>query len=60
MLQVISVLGAHAILGAYAANLSGWVIPSNLSYSVANVLRSAVLTYRFIAGDHFTPVLRSL
>ncbi len=60
MLQVISVLGALAILGAYAANLSGWVTPSNLSYSVANVLRSAVLTYRFIAGDHFTPVNRSL
>jgi hypothetical protein len=44
MLQVISVLGALAILGAYAANLSGWVTPSNLSYSVANFLGSAVLT----------------
>ena len=44
MLQVISVLGALAILGAYAANLSGWVDSSNLSYSVANFLGSAVLT----------------
>ena len=44
MLQVISVLGALAILGAYAANLFGWVSPSNLSYSVANFLGSAVLT----------------
>ncbi len=44
MLQVISVLGALAILGAYAANLSGWLTPSNLSYSVANFLGSAVLT----------------
>jgi hypothetical protein len=44
MLQVISVLGALAILGAYAANLFGWVTPSNLSYSVANFLGSAVLT----------------
>ena len=44
MLQVISVLGALAILGAYAANLAGWVDPSNLSYSVANFLGSAVLT----------------
>jgi len=44
MLQVISVLGALAILGAYAANLAGWVNPSNLSYSVANFLGSAVLT----------------
>ncbi len=43
MLQVISVLGALAILGAYAANLFGWVNPSNLSYSVANFLGSAVL-----------------
>jgi hypothetical protein len=44
MLQVISVLGALAILAAYAANLFGWVNPSNLWYSVANFLGSAVLT----------------
>ena len=60
MLQMISVLGALAIFGAYAANLFGWVSPSNLSYSVANFLGSAVLTYRFITGDLFTPVNRSL
>ena len=41
MLQVISVLGALAILGAFAANLFGWVQPSNLWYSVANFLGSA-------------------
>jgi hypothetical protein len=44
VLQVISVLGALAILGAYAANLFGWIRPSNLLYSVANFLGSAVLT----------------
>ena len=44
MLQVISVLGALAILGAFAANLFGWIPPSNLLYSVANFLGSAVLT----------------
>ena len=44
MLQLISVLGALAILAAYAANLSGWIQPSNLWYSVANLLGSAVLT----------------
>ena len=44
MLQVISVLGALAILGAFAANLFGWIQPSNLWYSVANFLGSAVLT----------------
>lgn len=60
MLQVIAVLGALAILEAYAANLSRWVTPSNIWYSLANFLGSAVLTYRFIAGDLFTPVNRSL
>ena len=44
MLQIISVFGALAILGAYAANLFGWIRPSNLLYSVANFLGSAVLT----------------
>ena len=44
MLQVISVLGALAILGAFAANLFGLIQPSNLWYSVANFLGSAVLT----------------
>jgi len=44
VLQLISVLGALAILAAYAANLSGWIQPSNLWYSVANLLGSAVLT----------------
>ena len=44
MLQLISVLGALAILAAYAANQLGWIGPSNLSYSVANFLGSAVLT----------------
>ena len=60
MLQVIAVLGALAIVGAYAANLSGWVTPSNIWYSLSNFLGSAVLTYRFIAGDLFTPVNLSL
>jgi hypothetical protein len=44
VLQVISVLGALAILAAFAANLFGWIQPSNLWYSVANFLGSAVLT----------------
>ena len=38
MLQLISVLGALAILAAYAANQLGWIGPSNLSYLVANFL----------------------
>jgi hypothetical protein len=44
VLQVISVFGALAILAAFAANLFGWIRPSNLLYSVANFLGSAVLT----------------
>jgi hypothetical protein len=44
VLQVISVFGALAILGAFAANLFGWIRPSNLWYSAANFLGSAVLT----------------
>jgi hypothetical protein len=44
VLQLISVLGALAILGAFAANLFGWIRPSNLWYSVANFMGSAVLT----------------
>lgn len=44
MVQLISVLGALAILAAFAANLFGWVNPSNLWYPVANFLGSGVLT----------------
>lgn len=44
VLQMISVLGALAILGAYAASQFGFVDPSRLSYQVANFLGSAVLT----------------
>jgi hypothetical protein len=44
MLQVISVLGALAILVAYAANQFRLISPSNLSYSVMNFVGSFVLT----------------
>jgi hypothetical protein len=44
LLQVISVLGALAILGAYAANLLGWLGPADLSYSLANLIGSGILT----------------
>jgi hypothetical protein len=44
MVQLISVLGALAILGAYAASQFGFVDASKLSYQVANFLGSAVLT----------------
>ncbi len=44
MLQLISILGALAILGAYAASQFGLVDTSKLSYQVANFVGSAVLT----------------
>jgi hypothetical protein len=44
MLQIISVLGALAILGAYVANQFRLIGPSNMSYSIMNFISSAVLT----------------
>jgi hypothetical protein len=44
VLQVVSVLGALAVLAAYAANQFRFIGPSNLSYSVMNFVGSAVLT----------------
>jgi hypothetical protein len=44
MLQIISVLKALAILGAYIANQFRLIGPSNMSYSVMNFIGSAVLT----------------
>ena len=44
VLQLISVLGALAILGAYVASQFGLVDTTKLSYQVANFLGSAVLT----------------
>ena len=43
MLQMLSVLGALAILGAYAASQFGFADASKLSYQAANFLGSAVL-----------------
>lgn len=44
MLQAISVLGALAILIAYAANQFGWIRPSQLSYTLANFIGAGILT----------------
>ncbi len=43
MLQVISVVGALAILGAYAANQLGKVGLENLPYQLANLVGSGIL-----------------
>ena len=44
MLQIVSVVGALAILGAFAADQFGWVNPGRLSYAVANFVGAAILT----------------
>jgi len=44
LLQVISVVGALAILIAYAANQLGRVGLDNLPYQLANLIGSAILT----------------
>ncbi len=44
MLQAISVVGALAILLAYAANQLGWTDASSLWYQVANLVGSVILT----------------
>lgn len=44
MLQAISVVGALAVLGAYAANQLGRVELDNLPYQLANLFGSAILT----------------
>ncbi len=57
LLQVISVLGALAILGAYAANLLGWLRPANLSYSLANFIGSGILTFIAIVDQQLGFIL---
>ncbi len=42
-LQTISVVGALAILAAYAANQFGWTDTSNLPYQIANLVGSGIL-----------------
>jgi hypothetical protein len=42
-LQAISVVGALAILAAYAANQFGWTDTSNLPYQIANLVGSGIL-----------------
>jgi len=43
-LQFVSILGALAVLAAFAANQFGWIKPSQLSYAVANFAGAGILT----------------
>ena len=49
MLQVVSVVGAIGILGAFAADQFGWVSPSQPSYAVANLAGAGILTVVAVA-----------
>jgi hypothetical protein len=44
VLQAVSILGALAILGAFAADQFGWVDPGRLSYALANLVGAGILT----------------
>jgi len=44
LIQVISVLGALAVLAAYAANQFRWIGPSNLTYTLLNLIGAGVLS----------------
>jgi hypothetical protein len=44
VLQIISIFGALAILGAFAANQLGRISPSQFSYTLANFVGAAILT----------------
>lgn len=44
MLQAVSILGALAVLGAFAADQFGWVDPGRLSYALANFVGATILT----------------
>ena len=49
MLQVVSVVGAIAILGAFVADQFGWVTPHRPSYAVANLVGAGILTVVAVA-----------
>jgi hypothetical protein len=44
LIQVISILGALAILAAYSANLFRWLESSSLSYTLLNLVGAGILS----------------
>jgi hypothetical protein len=53
MIQLVSLVGALAILVAYAANQFGLLSPSNGSYSVLNLVGAAILTFVAWAEEQY-------
>ncbi|MBA3389525.1 MAG: hypothetical protein WKF28_10370 [Rubrobacteraceae bacterium] len=48
-MQFVSIIGALAVLGAFAANQFGWMKPSHLSYATANLAGASILTVVAVA-----------
>ena len=44
-MQVVSVIGALAVLAAFVANQLGWIRPSQFSYAAANFVGAGILTF---------------
>jgi hypothetical protein len=44
MLQLISIVGALAVLAAFVADQFGWVDSDRLSYALANLVGASILT----------------
>lgn len=45
LIQIVNLLGAALILGAYAANQRGWIGPPDRSYSLMNLLGALLLLW---------------
>ena len=43
-MQLVSIIGALGVLGAFAADQFGWVDPGRLSYALANLVGAGILT----------------
>ena len=43
-MQLVSIVGALGVLGAFAADQFGWVDPGRLSYALANFVGAGILT----------------
>ena len=43
-MQVLSIVGALAVLAAFAADQLGWISPQRLPYALANFVGAALLT----------------
>ena len=45
LIQIVNLLGAGLILGAYAANQRGWIGPPDRSYNLVNLVGALLLLW---------------